>query len=116
LRFLLLSFLFQSFMVTGALGAATYAAAEHQTVQICTTSGIAWIDVSSNSSSHSSKATPGGHCQFCGAVATALESHPVLFQTHSSFDFVVSIPFSTAVVLSPPSFQHPPAQAPPVLI
>jgi hypothetical protein len=118
MRFLLLSFLFQSFMVTGALGAAVsaIAAADHQRIQVCTSSGISWIDISDHSQTPSSKHSSSGHCNFCGAVALALNSDPGLFKHTGPIAFPpVSIPGNQAEPKRL-SFQFPPSQASPALI
>ncbi len=81
-RLLLLSMLFQAFLVSGAFARLEQGVGPHR-VQICSASGLQWVDLNLDASEPASGTSPShhDHCALCGSLAVDLPTTAFQFAT-----------------------------------
>jgi hypothetical protein len=70
-RWLLLCVLFQAFLVSGAFARLQQGADVHR-VQICSASGLQWVDLADSAPASGAPAAHHDHCALCGCLAVDL--------------------------------------------
>lgn len=113
-RLLLLAVLFQAFLAAGALAAVDPDNNTHR-AQICSVSGLKWVQVAAGFTSQSDAPAPHhqGHCALCGCLAADLpNTQPTLLRADLLPEHPVC--FGVATLLKTNHSAPPPARAPPV--
>lgn len=114
-RVLLLTLLFQAFLLAGSLQSFTLKTSKtgNLLVQVCTGTGLQWIDLKNQSEKNKSD-TSTKHCPLCG-VSTFVNSNT--YQVITSSVILFNKPVSNAVTQNERNdyLSRPPSQAPPVI-
>ncbi|KXW55184.1 hypothetical protein FV185_18810 [Ferrovum sp. PN-J185] len=112
LRLVLVTFLFQSFLVVGSFQLLTIKVAKesHYTFQICSATGLQWINLDK---SNTDKTSPSyQHCPFCALTSVVNSTnflvpikHDLLvshLKIYSKLQYTKRTPFSTPYSQAPP--------------
>ena len=112
-RLLLLSVLFQAFLVSGAFARLEQGAGPHR-VQICAASGLQWVDLETSAPATGTSSSHHDHCALCGCLAVDLPT---------TAPQVAAISILHPLFIAAPQYQHehevllfPPSRAPPVML
>jgi hypothetical protein len=112
-RWLILPFLFQIFLFSGALAALEEPASSHVLTPVCTMSGLKWIGTTPEQSDLGEMGKTA-HCALCAvSVALPLDALPLTSGTRpveTSSAHQHRMPVLRGVLL----FSHPPSHAPPI--
>jgi len=113
-RLLLLSVLFQAFLVSGAFARLEQGTGTHR-VQICAASGLQWVDLETSAPATGTSSSHHDHCALCGCLAVDLPA------TAPQVAAITSLhpPF----IAAHPQYQRehealllPPSRAPPAML
>ena len=111
-RLLLLAVLFQAFLATGAL-AAINPAYDSRSIQICSVSGLKWIQVPGVNPQSDASNPHQGHCALCSSLSADL---PIIHMVDLQTQLKVQQPVrpNAAVLINAAPSTLPPARAPPL--
>lgn len=114
LRVILFAFLFQSFFVVGSFQLLTIKAAKegHYTVQICSATGLQWINL--DKTDHNKTTSSYQHCPFCTFTSVISSTDFIVSIKQAFFAFEPNI-FTVLQYTKRTPFSTPYSQAPPIL-
>ncbi|MDE1989094.1 MAG: hypothetical protein KGI82_01385 [Betaproteobacteria bacterium] len=111
-RLLLATVLFQAFLVAGALAAFERADIPGSRVQVCSASGLRWVQVQSGDSAPQ-PASASHHCTLCGCLAADLPPALHLLAPGTATPGAPHTGRAQVAFPKPLAGQRPPTRAPP---
>ncbi|MDE1980847.1 MAG: DUF2946 family protein [Betaproteobacteria bacterium] len=111
-RLLLATVLFQAFLVAGALAAFERADSPGSRVQVCSASGLRWVQVQGGDTAPQ-PASASHHCALCGCLAADLPPEPHLLAPDTAAPGMQQAWRAQVSFPKPLPGQRPPTRAPP---